>query len=214
MNLKTIDFVYKWTIIKDVKNTNLKNSVSDLPGNNILGYVYIDNQAGITLDVYYLFDFLNHKIQITESLIDKKIRLLLRYGSFKDLGIEILSENSVTDLKLVVPGWLNTYRFESDDLMVTRNNREIDVFRNEEYIDDVQVLLVGQGLQPEIVWCRLEKELQGNYFLSRLLNKPNQDFKISVGELVEIFRETVVTNSGKKNYIMCKTSVDRLKGQY
>jgi len=103
MNLKTIDFVYKWTIIKNAKNTDLKNSISGFIGNNILGYVYIDKQTGITLDVYYLFDFSNPIIQITDSLIDKKIRLMLRYGSFIK-HIEIL-QNNIASIINVLANW-------------------------------------------------------------------------------------------------------------
>ncbi|MBN2893442.1 MAG: hypothetical protein JXL97_16330, partial [Bacteroidales bacterium] len=75
MKYKTIDFIYKWLVINNFRKTSLSNIVKDdFVGSNILGYVYIDKTAGITLDVLYLFDSRENEINITESFLERKIR--------------------------------------------------------------------------------------------------------------------------------------------
>ena len=211
MKYKALDIIYKWIMIKDISKTNIYKSVSDFKGNNIIGFFYVDNTAGVTLDVVCLFDYVNDNISITENLLEKKIRVMLRYSSFKDLDIELFETDQISTLGLTKPIWISSYEYESEDLITTRKDRQLDKYRHDDYPDDIKVLLIHQGLQPETVWCRLEKTISDGFYICRLINQPNQDFKISNGEQIEVFIGFVGTKAEKNRFILCKTSLERLE---
>ena len=59
----------------------------------------------------------------------------------------------------------------------------LDEVRSIDYPDDIQVILVKEGLNPEQVWAKCwaftEKEL-----FAKMLNEPNQDFGVHIGSVI------------------------------
>ncbi len=199
MQLKKIhtEIANKWIEIRGISN-ELKNVLHDFKGDNLIGYVYIDHTAGITLDVIKIFDIKNDQLVFRESPADKETRIISRFnGIINSKEISVLSEESVDKLNLKTPEYLSVY--ERVDLDEFRSNNRIHKFRAEGYPDDVQILLLPNNpFQPELVWGRVEK-FENDHLTCNILNLPNQNIGINENDLV---KATVKTLKGNE-YIVC-----------
>ncbi|SNR15370.1 hypothetical protein [Tenacibaculum jejuense] len=199
MQLKKIhtEIANKWIEIRGISN-ELKNVLHDFEGDNLVGYVYIDHTAGITLDVIKIFDIKNDQLVFRESPADKGTRIISRFhGIINSKKISVLSEESINELNLKAPEYLSVY--ERFDLEEFRLNNRIHKFRAEGYPDDVQILLLPNNpFQPELVWGRVEK-LEKDYLTCNILNQPNQNIGINENDLVKATVKTLNENE----YIVC-----------
>ena len=73
-----------------------------------------------------------------------------------------------------------------EDVERSRRFDFLDEFRNEDYPDDMLVLTLKEGLNPEGCWVRLTG-LGDKCFIGTLLNEPNQDFGYHMGEEIAFF---------------------------
>lgn len=74
--------------------------------------------------------------------------------------------------------------YGNEDLDLIRSIADIDVYRDDTFFDDVQVVLAGDDLKPEIVWIKTEKILDDDLFAGVLLNEPYEDFGVHRGDAV------------------------------
>ena len=111
MNLKEIHthIWNKWIKILGICD-ELKKVLSVFKGNNIIGYVYIDHTAGITLDVIKIFDIKGKEIIYRGSTTDKNIRVISHLDGFiTSEEIHILPEKQINKLELNTPEYLPVY---------------------------------------------------------------------------------------------------------
>ncbi|MFD1601988.1 hypothetical protein ACFSJW_24335 [Flavobacterium artemisiae] len=174
----------RWITIEDYHNyPQLADSLADFEGSHLLCYVYIDHDAGTTLDVVKIFNKVDDKIEFTESLIDKQIRVIMRYSDFSEIPYEILSDTSLGNFELIKPQHLKFY--DRDDLIDFRKHDTVNYFRAEGYPDDIQILLFSENdyNNPELVWGRVEKYNITTYIgVAILLVQPHQNFGINKNE--------------------------------
>lgn len=86
----------------------------------------------------------------------------------------------------------------SEDVEESRGFEFLDEFRHELYIDDVMVMTVKDGLQPEGCWVRIAG-LGDKCIIGTLLNEPEQDFCYHEGDTVAFF--LYEDNSGNKHLV-------------
>ena len=146
----------------------------------VLVYGYIDHEAGLTLEVltparrnkeFWRFTDGNDEIRsfirmeaVTEEeffLVNNEDgRLSARYAK----KLEMLKGYDV-----------------SEEIEQSRTFSFLDGCRHPQYIDDLLVTLIEDGLKPEACWARII-DLSEHRIWAKLLNEPDQDFKIHQGE--------------------------------
>ena len=91
---------------------------------------------------------------------------------------------------------INCYKYDSLVEMICRNydtkneKKEelrgmsfLDEFRNENFPDDVAVVIFSENLQPEQVWVRC-MDVTEEMLYGTLLNEPNQDYGVHMGDKI------------------------------
>jgi hypothetical protein len=178
--------------LKDIPNFE---EAKDLP---LLGYVYVDHEAGISLKVEGLFFQESEQAaemkKISEFIRDS-VSLKFRYDVIQLLDLHILNDDERERLSLPDhPDWLQFY--ESPELNITREDASIDHLRAEGFFDDVQAVIPPKVIihtgsdnptlfAPEFVWIRLASYSDvDKQFKGFLLNQPHQEFGMNKGEMV------------------------------
>ncbi|GEM_PF-5269236 len=191
MELQTLhlDLADKWIIISNF-NKNKKNIFSDFEGTHLIGYVYIDHTAGLTIDVIHFLEKTEDSLVLRESPSDRGARLVIRIQNILDSGeIRILNSEAVKNFKLQKPDYLDLY--ERNDLDEFRKNSDLHEFRAEGYPDDIQVLFIPTGkMRPELMWCRAEK-FENNELVCELLNTPKQKMGIGINDRITATFRTI-----------------------
>ena len=185
------EIINKWAI---AENNQLIDSISEkfdlkqYNSNGFIGYIYIDHMVGISLQIHSLCRIEpSEKPLIVANMQDIGHILILRYGMFDD--VSLLSQEEVDDFSLPAePDWLVHYEpFKYSDI---RERVDLDQFRAPGFFDDVSVILISKNNEytPEVVWVRLDEMMKGGMvFQGQLLNEPNADFGVHIGEIIPVF---------------------------
>jgi hypothetical protein len=206
------NLLYKWVVIKHWQQySDFKVLLKDFKLPHLFGFIYIDHECGLTLDVIRVFSEKSSTIASFENLRETGLRAISRYESFIDHKFEILSGKDIERYNL--PDQSDIIEiYSSPEYEKLRAREGLDPFRSEGFPDDIKVFLFPLiDLKPEQVWCRLEKmrgENQYNVYEGILLNQPYQDFKVNMNETVEV----IFSQTPYGTHMVCKTSLDRLKG--
>lgn len=156
-------------------------------GTHALGFVYVDHECGVTMNVK-TFCRLGRGGEVlpTDGPRQHDAALLLRYGTLEALTLTPLADDERKRLGLPSrPEWLAIYRHQN--VKSLRRLPLLHPLRAQGYPDDIKFLLLGDGdAQPELVWGRLEGVLGEYYFDCKMLNEPNQDFGLHMGERVMV----------------------------
>lgn len=149
----------------------------------VLLYGYIDHEMGFTFDVRGIVKQYDEEFVLLEKQPDE-LRTMVRAGTVKDEEAIILDDNCefYETFKDYLVLLVENYE-RNKDLLETREMSFLDDLRDLEYVDDVQVHLFKEGLNPEICWVRLEG-LGDHYLIGNLLNEPDQDFGYHKGETI------------------------------
>lgn len=163
-------------------------NLDDLPAvNNVNSFLvspYIDHQAGISFLVLAT-SYTDDEIAINERADSFSVFSTLRKNELNDAEFIYIDSNELMDLTIYEEYATETLKgYGNDDLNLIRSIVDIDVYRDDTFFDDVQVLLASDDLKSEIVWIRSEKILDDNLFAGVLLNEPYEDFGVHQGDIV------------------------------
>ena len=158
-----------------------------------IGFVYIDSQAGMTIDMLSYCTVDGNTITMTKGPRDDNSSMKVRYtGNFMEqLKCTILSDEQRNTLSLPVePDWLHFYHVEGqEEIERIRKLELLHPLRAPGFPDDIRFALIPmkQGMQVEQVWGKIMANPQENIFIVRLLNQPNQDFNgIKMGDFLAV----------------------------
>lgn len=193
-----IHLANKWVRIHGISDA-LRKALSGFEGDNVFGYVYIDHNAGLTLEVVKIFTLENDKVIYQESPPDKQTRVICRLDAIiSSSETHILSAEDVNNLQLELPYSLDSY--QRNDLEEFRNTEEFHPFRGEGYPDDIQVLFPPIGkLKPELIWGRVKKYENGKITF-QLLNEPHQNFGLNIHNTATAILQSIEDDT----YIVCE----------
>ena len=173
-----------------LNNDSIRSIVSDCPGADesvgVLVYGYIDHEAGFTFEILsFAIDDGNDNFAFHDLPDD--ITFKLRAGAVKDCEC-FFNENIYDEFSELFKEKITRLEIynHSEDVAKSRTFDFLDAFRDEEYIDDVQVILMRDGLKPEACWVRLEG-LGDGVLIGNLLNEPDQDFGYHAGDRIAFF---------------------------
>lgn len=169
---------------------NVKKVAEILPGYNeadgVLTYGYYDRQCGFTLDILCCVKKTGDE-QYTLAPESEDKRAMIRIGAVADDEYEFMAygDDPLKDRFKQKMEMLKIYD-ANDEVEKSRSFEFLDEFRHEHSIDDVLVLTIKEGLDPEGCWVRIEG-LGDKCIIGTLLNEPNQDFGYHEGDRIAFF---------------------------
>ncbi len=183
----------------------IKSLLEGFPGaeeaNNLIGYGYYDQSAGITIEVL-------GAAQIGDDLFrfapgNSEICSKIRMGNIADDECYYLpdEDGKLAEMYADKLEILKNYD-ASEDVEKTREMTFLDSCRDEVCIDDVLVYLTKDGLEPEGCWVRING-LGKSWIMGQLLNEPYQNFGWHEGEDIAFF--TMKKDDGS---IICYTDMN------
>lgn len=162
----------------------IRNAVKDFPGEKtaegVLTWGYYDREAGLTLEVLGCARMHNEFWQFADS--NDLVRSFIRIDAVaeEDFGIFMDEEGKLGKRYAKKLEILKAYD-PSEEIEKSRQMSFLDDARHPQYIDDVQVFLHKDGLEPEGCWARIIDVTESKLW-AKLLNEPDQDFGIHEGE--------------------------------
>lgn len=169
------------------KAANFKAVMKDWPNSDeatgVIAYGYIDHTAGLTFEVLACASLKeNNRLLVFEGNENHSVKY--RFESVSDceiffVGNENLRKKFADKIEMIDEGYTAT-----DGVLKVRDITMIDECRSQEYPDDVLVILTRGNNQPEGCWVRCEG-IKENYIYGILLNEPNADFTVHMGQLVK-----------------------------
>jgi hypothetical protein len=179
---RDIGWIDRWVLAHNRTNIPQLQSEQNRYGVSteyLVGFIYVDQEAGMSLDVASYCTVDGDTITLTRGPRDDNSRMMLRYGVFADvMEITTLTEMQRQTLKLPEePRWLSAYKVEGQDRIDQMRQIELlHPLRAPGFPDDIGFKLLAKGMQDEYVWGRLMAQVQPDLFVVRLLNQPHQDF--------------------------------------
>ena len=162
----------------------------------IFGYFYIDKENGLSLRVVGNIERDGrNKLYLDEDYILNK-EAIVDYDFVMDKDVKILSDKVVANLDgaSLLESKIDVNYKDINNFLETRNKEELDAFRNEQFPDDVQVLLVNEDDVPdELLWARIEgiMDIKPDVLICRLLTSAyhNEEYQEDVMVGVKYFEE-------------------------
>lgn len=172
-------------ILDDARNNMLVGNVfpHEAGDNAILVYGYIDNQAGLSFEVLCMA-----KVKETGNVVFRETSettsFKMRYDSIQGI-IFTMEDNSEFDRFESRVEAIHEFYHSSLITEALREDIRFDSCRNNQYPDDVVVIFLKEGMNPEGIWCKLA-DVKGDKVYGRMMNEPYADFGAHNGDLVEI----------------------------
>ena len=149
----------------------------------VITYGYIDHERGFTFDVLGLISNSEGKIKVIEAQ-PEAIRTIIRAEAIAEKQAQIINDDE--EFMKMYEKHLQMIRSTYENDKAIEESREmsfLDDLRDPYYIDDVQVYLFKDGLDPQLCWIRISGH-EEHYLTGILLNEPDQDFDYHEGEEV------------------------------
>ena len=167
----------------------LKTSVKDFSGadkaNCILTYGYIDQQCGLTMEILAVGEESKNGFRFYDG--NDTIRSLIRIGAVAEDECSFFDDEDGTLAKRYADKLEMLHDYDaSEEVEKTREMRLLDGSRHENFVDDVLVYLMKDGLKPEGCWTRITG-LGDHWIMGTLLNEPDQNFGYHEGETIAFF---------------------------
>lgn len=151
--------------------------------NALLLYGYIDHEVGISFEVLCVAKYMEGQ-PLEFRGPSKNTSLKLRYDSVKGTLAHVNVDSRFLAYQKSVDMIDECYKVhEAVELM--RGIEGLDPSRSPQFPDDIVVIFYKEGLKPEGIWVRMEKNI-GDKLAGRLLNQPWGDFGYNAGDYVLI----------------------------
>ncbi len=179
---------------------SLKPLLQDFPGaesaNGILTYGYIDPERGLTLEVLAAAKLTEKGVSYAAG--NDEIRAFIRIREVADDEFFFLADKDgkLADRFAGKLEQLHTYDV-SEPVEESRKMNFLDECRDKEHVDEVRVLLLREGLDPEECHVRIT-DLGDRCLIGTLLNEPCHDFGCHAGETITFF-----LNRNKDDKVVC-----------
>lgn len=163
---------------------SLSNSIEiNKDDDGIIAYGYIDDQAGFSFRVLCSANIKNNIL--STGKYNEKIGIIIRKGQFNEFEFMDLDycEFDTSKFDKYIDVINENYRTQSEQTEEMRNFAFLDEVRNNDYPDDIQIILVKEGLKPEQVWAKCWAYTEDELF-AKLLNEPHQDFGVHNGSII------------------------------
>lgn len=162
----------------------------------IFGYFYIDKECGLLLRVLGNIEKDGrNKLYLDNELIFDEEKVV-DYEFVSKFEVELLDDEVVKCIEgsTVIENKLDVHYKNINNFLDTRNMEELDSFRNDVFVDDVQVLLRNKGEDPdELLWARIEgiMDVKPDVLICKLLSSSyyNEEYSEDVMVGIKYFAE-------------------------
>ena len=161
--------------------------------NALLLYGYIDHEVGISFEVLCVVRYVKgHPLEFRAPSKDTSLKL--RYDAIQGTLAHVNFDGSFLAYLDKVDMIDKHYKVhEAVELM--RGIEGLDASRSPQFPDDIVVIFYKDGLNPEGIWVRMERNV-GDKLAGKLLNQPYGDFGYNVGDYV-LMQPMVIENELK-----------------
>ena len=156
----------------------------DSRNDGVLALCFVDHNEGLSFYVIAAAHIRADNIFVSKE--NPASVVLLRASSMPDalcLKSDYINAD-VTRYESYVTQIVRQYEYGIDDAIKMRGIPELDDFRKPFFPDDVEVLLLGKGLEQEKAFVRCCKYGQSCLY-GQLLDEPTQDFGIHKGQQID-----------------------------
>jgi len=188
MNLGEInfrDFDKRWVVFdnkKDIKNICKKLKLKDNEG-IFLGYTYISHEDGFLIKIAGNIIKNDDEYSLNQDMIYKKTSI--PFSKKLKYHVMPVSENIIKNIRYTdqVEYHLESH-YQKKSILESRKIENIDSFRHELYVDDVELVL-NTKKKKEYLWARIEDcSKEKLIFVCSLLNKSKYNKKYKEKTLV------------------------------
>lgn len=190
-------------------NEEIKKVVENFPGfieaDGVLTYGYCDKEAGFTLELLCCVKKTDEGIFFLEPPSDKT-RAIVRIGAVFDVeyvfigyGDDSIKENFLYKIEMI-----SHYNADAE-VEISRTIKFLDEFRHKLFPDDVFVITIKNGLNPEGFWARITG-LEEDFIIGTLLNEPDQNFGYHAGDAISMF---IYEDDEGKNHLISDMNVEK-----
>ncbi|MBI1282469.1 MAG: hypothetical protein GC179_30360 [Anaerolineaceae bacterium] len=204
-----------WVLAKDTTGRLQKDRAAlKASGEHLIGYIYVDHQAGVSLMVHRLCKIgLLRGINVTGDLEKLKIGWTLRYEVLIKFEMQRMTNDQVHSFGLPTrPDYMDIYD-NNEEYRKLRHYSVIDRLRAPGFPDDIKFAMIAPGRKIEEVWGRLERRIGEITFECELLNTPYQDFGVKAGDRIVVRLETVPAGL-IANYICPMTAIQQFADKW
>lgn len=187
MNFRQYD--QKWFFLENKKDIKRLTKLFSLNKSYkpILLYTFIDPDEGLSgLVLGNIF------LQDNEAYIEKEIfeenLYLVRYQEFKNFTLKEVEEKKIDKIKntnLVKTLIYDNYYFDLWNVIITRDDKKLDPYRDELIIDKVKLVIIDQNKNKEHVWVNLLEKINDEDYLV-LINEDIKKFDINKDEELKV----------------------------
>lgn len=168
-----------------IENFKLEEEV-----NSLLVLPYVDHQAGFSFQTVAVCLLNGDDLLVYERADEFQSMSNIRWDATTDFEFEYLDNLNIKadfDIEEYKSHARDVFKHYNDDkkILVLRMLPMLDEFRNEQHPDDILVFFFKEGLAPEGMWVRYDDFNEDHEIFGRLLNQPNQDFGVNMGDTVK-----------------------------
>ena len=184
-----------------IENFNLEEEV-----NSLIVLPYVDHQAGFSFQTVAACLWEDDNLLVYERPDDFQALSNIRWDAglaeFEFEYLDNLNVNADFDIEEYKKHARDVFKFYNDDekLLVLRMLPMLDEFRNDQHPDDILVFFFKEGCNPEGMWVRYEDYNEEQEIFGRLLNQPDQDMGVNMGDMVQFF---FTKNQDGKLFCVC-----------
>lgn len=168
----------------------------DMEVNSTFVHAYIDHEAGMSFQVLTVGFYEDGSNRIHERT-DFKSMINIRKDKFDDFNIRVIEDDSYFNDKYGEYVSNHDKVYTNENLERIRDFKAIDSLRDGIFPDDIMVVFFKEGMQNEGMWVRLERmdddlplingeEGEFPLLYGKLLNQPNQDLGVNMGDEVRV----------------------------
>ena len=168
----------------------------DMEVNSTFVHAYIDHEAGMSFQVLTV-GFYDDAANRIHERTDFKSMVNIRKDKFDDFNIRIIEDDSYFNDKYGEYVSNHDKVYTNENLERIRDFKAIDSLRDGIFPDDIMVVFFKEGMQNEGMWVRLERmdddlplingeEGEFPLLYGKLLNQPNQDLGVNMGDEVRV----------------------------
>lgn len=170
--------------LKDVKKIYKKIHIKD-EINSIVLFSFINHEKGIQFRILGNIIIDDSVTKIEDRFIKKEF--ILPYDVLEEIEIKEIPEKEaimVEGLQSIKISVMDLY--SNKKILKSRENVNLDQYRDIRLIDDVQFLLLNKEEQQENVWARIEGEEDNGMLLCTLLDKTKKAFNLKPKDKIYI----------------------------
>ncbi len=143
--------------------------------NALICYGYVDKAHGLTYEILCIASYVDGDYTIVNE--NEKISAKVRAERFRESEIIPIKNAAIMKRFEDRINLIKDVYYHGSQVETIRKISTLDKFRHPFYPDDVQGILLVEGLKPENVWVKLTENVQspGNedrFFIGTLLNTP------------------------------------------